>query len=386
MTRIGIPSAVGGGADATKLPLTGGTLTGALALPSRTVTATAVLTASDSHVYLDATAGAFTLTLPAPVAGRAIVLERIDASANVVTIAGAATALTMSAGHGKTLTSDGTAWYLAGRAEPNGTYVPNSWAVGIQNFAAGVGALGAATGAAQNNVAIGPGAMQLGTAPFQSDAIGFQTLRNATGGPNTAIGYSALTAVTSGDHNVAIGLGALRSVTTAQSNVAIGVYAGDAITGTGNTAIGMNAGWTFLGVTSGTTITNSTCIGQNAQAFASNVVVLGSSYPSQRTSLCLGNSGDQLGGGVGVIALSNAATSPTTNPAGGGVMYAEAGAGKWRGSSGTVTTFGPAEPHCPDCGRDFALEWESERYGYLSLCMWCVTEGMTKGVMARRAA
>lgn len=49
-----------------------------------------------------------------------------------------------------------------------------------------------------------------------------------------------------------------------------------------------------------------------------------------------------LGGGAGLIALANATTVPTTNPTGGGVLYAEGGALKWRGSSGTVTTIGPA--------------------------------------------
>jgi len=48
------------------------------------------------------------------------------------------------------------------------------------------------------------------------------------------------------------------------------------------------------------------------------------------------------GGGAGVIGLANAATVPTANPAGGGVLYAEAGALKWRGPSGTVTTIAPA--------------------------------------------
>jgi hypothetical protein len=46
----------------------------------------------------------------------------------------------------------------------------------------------------------------------------------------------------------------------------------------------------------------------------------------------------QFGSGVKVVGLANAATVPTTNPTGGGVLYAEAGALKWRGSSGTVTT------------------------------------------------
>jgi hypothetical protein len=39
--------------------------------------------------------------------------------------------------------------------------------------------------------------------------------------------------------------------------------------------------------------------------------------------------------------VSNA-TAPTTNPTGGGVLYAEGGALKWRGSSGTITTIAAA--------------------------------------------
>lgn len=49
-----------------------------------------------------------------------------------------------------------------------------------------------------------------------------------------------------------------------------------------------------------------------------------------------------FGGGVGVVGVANASTVPASNPAGGGVLYAEGGALKWRGSSGTVTTLGPA--------------------------------------------
>jgi hypothetical protein len=49
-----------------------------------------------------------------------------------------------------------------------------------------------------------------------------------------------------------------------------------------------------------------------------------------------------FGGGVKVIAIANATTVPTTNPSGGGVLYVEAGALKYRGSSGTITTLGPA--------------------------------------------
>ena len=46
----------------------------------------------------------------------------------------------------------------------------------------------------------------------------------------------------------------------------------------------------------------------------------------------------EFGSGELVIAISNATTVPSTNPSGGGVLYVEGGALKFRGSSGTVTT------------------------------------------------
>lgn len=48
------------------------------------------------------------------------------------------------------------------------------------------------------------------------------------------------------------------------------------------------------------------------------------------------------GGGQQVIFIANRGAAPSTNPTGGGILYAEAGAIKWRGSSGTVTTIAPA--------------------------------------------
>lgn len=48
------------------------------------------------------------------------------------------------------------------------------------------------------------------------------------------------------------------------------------------------------------------------------------------------------GGGALCIFIPNASTVPTTNPSGGGVLYVQGGALKYRGSSGTVTTLGAA--------------------------------------------
>ncbi|MFD9618506.1 right-handed parallel beta-helix repeat-containing protein [Streptomyces virginiae] len=59
-------------------------------------------------------------------------------------------------------------------------------------------------------------------------------------------------------------------------------------------------------------------------------------------NLSLLTSSKSYGGGVGVTFIANCNTVPTTNPTGGGLLYVEAGALKYRGSSGTVTTIGPA--------------------------------------------
>jgi len=50
----------------------------------------------------------------------------------------------------------------------------------------------------------------------------------------------------------------------------------------------------------------------------------------------------QFGAGHGVIAIANASVVPSVNPAGGGILYVEDGALKYRGANGTITTIAPA--------------------------------------------
>ena len=56
----------------------------------------------------------------------------------------------------------------------------------------------------------------------------------------------------------------------------------------------------------------------------------------------LGLGGTSFGAGAVVMFIANSTTAPTTNPVGGGILYVEAGALRYRGSSGTVTTIAPA--------------------------------------------
>ncbi|WP_344496882.1 hyaluronoglucosaminidase [Streptomyces enissocaesilis] len=51
---------------------------------------------------------------------------------------------------------------------------------------------------------------------------------------------------------------------------------------------------------------------------------------------------ESYGGGDGVVGIRNATTVPSEDPTNGGVLFAENGALKWRGSNGTVTVVAPS--------------------------------------------
>lgn len=55
-----------------------------------------------------------------------------------------------------------------------------------------------------------------------------------------------------------------------------------------------------------------------------------------------GSASTGFGSGTQVIFMANRTAAPSSNPTGGGFLYAESGALKWRGSGGTVTTIAPA--------------------------------------------
>jgi hypothetical protein len=82
--------------------------------------------------------------------------------------------------------------------------------------------------------------------------------------------------------------------------------------------------------------------------------------------------GTDFGGGVDVLGLTNARTPPAGTPLTGPVIWGEAGAARVKGTGGTTTTFGPAEPHCPVCGCDYMTEHENPLWGYLSICLRCL--------------
>ncbi len=72
------------------------------------------------------------------------------------------------------------------------------------------------------------------------------------------------------------------------------------------------------------------------------VAPAGSSGTTQNTYVSVMTLCAALNGGTGVAFIGNAGAAPSSNPTGGGILYVESGALKYRGSSGTVTTLGAA--------------------------------------------
>ncbi|MCU1500580.1 MAG: hypothetical protein JWM47_4533 [Acidimicrobiales bacterium] len=216
---------------------------------------------------------------------------------------------------------------------------------GASNTAVGANSLSTQTTGA-NNTAVGFNAMLSNTSGVTNTAVGYEALKaNTTGANNVAVGQSALLVATS-NNNTAVGLSALSANTNGDKNTAVGTNAGKSnTTGAANVAVGHNAGSTDGTTATSVGLSNTTLLGQNAQATVGRVVVLGSALTGERASLALGcvGSATNLGSGVGaLIALNNADTVPSANHPSGGQLYAEGGALKWRGSSGTVSTLAVA--------------------------------------------
>lgn len=117
----------------------------------------------------------------------------------------------------------------------------------FDSIAIGAGALSQAptSGAASENIAIGPSALSFLTTGTQNTALGSNSNRfNTTGSFNSGLGYQALYSGTIGQRNTALGAYALKSNTTGSFNSALGMnalyYNGSA---TNTVAVGAYAGY-----------------------------------------------------------------------------------------------------------------------------------------------
>jgi hypothetical protein len=155
----------------------------------------------------------------------------------------------MSTTDGNSNTGMGTG-ALGGPAATNG---------GIENTAAGYGALKANTSGGNFNSAFGDGALASNTTGTENTALGGATLSNVTtASDNTAVGFEALFGNT-GDYNTATGANALFDNHTGVNNTASGYSALFS-----NTSGGSNTASGYEALYSNTTGGNNTASGQQA--------------------------------------------------------------------------------------------------------------------------
>jgi hypothetical protein len=239
--------------------------------------------------------------------------------------------------------------------------------------------IGTGTGTASptgaGNVAIGDQSQAAVTSTSFNNSLGYQSLlHNTNGNRNNAFGYQALQNLRVTSDNSAFGHLAL-AANTAPNNCAFGSSA-LAVNGAGfqnsafgsgalalmsnlsgvdNCAIGYAAGGTydnysecvFIGSGADATLTgltNAIAIGYNAKVSTGNSIILGDTRVNVGIGttappylLTLGNSSISAPN----FYMANAGTDPAA-PTGGGLLYVVAGALKYRGSSGTITTLAPA--------------------------------------------
>lgn len=163
------------------------------------------------------------------------------ASGSVGTIpyqsASGTTAMLAAGTSGNVLTCNGAAapsWQPAGASLTGFT--------GATNTALGVSALTALT-TGTNNTATGTYALNNNTSGFQNSALGKDALRyNTTGTENSAFGYQALYSNETGENNLAAGTQALNRNTTGNANVGVGSFSLYLnTTGSRNAAVGVQA-------------------------------------------------------------------------------------------------------------------------------------------------
>ena len=144
-----------------------------------------------------------------------------------------------------------------GNSSGNFTHTLTSGCIGI-----GTNTLSSITTNADDNIAIGNGALDALTTGQYNTAIGSIALDATTDGMhNVAVGYGVLTASTSDDHNTAIGYGVFSQLNGGSDNIGIGYRAGSSVTtGSGNIIIHVNQSGVAGTISSGS---NNILIGYN---------------------------------------------------------------------------------------------------------------------------
>ena len=182
------------------------------------------------------------------------------------------------------------------------------------------------------SVGVGYNALQAATGNYNA-AVGYRALRWTTGANNTALGYQAAqgtSAPSTFANTVAVGYQALTALTTGANNTAVGYQAGDALTtGSHNTLFGNSAGGSLTtanyntiigngaGASSGATKQGRTIVGASAGQYnnGENNVILGFGalqYSSASNSVAIGQQAAHTGGGSNAVHIGRQAGRNTT--------------------------------------------------------------------------
>jgi parallel beta-helix repeat protein len=232
------------------------------------------------------------------------------------TAANALGSLTIGAS-GRVLTSSGSApqWSanLAAAALPLGSATTVTWDVGS-------GSMLMLTRVLRVNAP-----MALGNTPDVT--TGFRTFLTLTGGVIQVGIMSDCTPGSDATASFCAYVARVRSAAAAYTLAqGIGVLVSDAIKGSDSTIT------TLIGID----------VADQTQGTNNYSIRTGAAQCQFGGRVAVGGAGSYGGGAGGVVYIANATTVPTSNPSGGGVLYVESGALKYRGSSGTVTILGPA--------------------------------------------
>jgi hypothetical protein len=175
---------------------------------------------------------------------------------------------------------------------PSGSLGDNIWIGG--------GGLNSTTGGGSSslgslNTSLGVLALQNNTTGYRNTSVGYSSLRdNTTGHNNTSVGEFSMWSNTTGYLNSAFGSSSLNNNTTGYANSALGTNSlGYITTGRENVAVGFWAGFLINSGGNNTTSSNSTYLGQDTRASAdgnTNEVVIGSGARGQGSnSVVIGN-------------------------------------------------------------------------------------------------
>ena len=205
------------------------------------------------------------------------------------------------------------------------------------------------TGAVTSSLYLGTNTGASSSTAANSTAFGNNTLTafNNLGIDTSAFGSDVLPIITDPLRVAAFGFDIFATATSCVDSIAIGSTAGTVVGNTGYDKVILIGGNSDTSINN---VTNSVAIGFDARVSTDNSFCIGSDGTRGTHSLRVGIGTDSPGynlhiatndDGNGLLYIGNSVNPPAT-PSGGGVLFVQAGALKWIGSSGTITPLAPA--------------------------------------------